>query len=82
MLDESELQLRVQERQKLFKDYRTERQGILEQRNLDREARNEAKVKQLEQAEQWQVSTNPPHTHSHTHTHTHTLYLLDLSLPV
>ncbi len=44
------------DRQKLFKDYRTERQSILQKRNDDREVRNEAKLRQLQQAETWQVT--------------------------
>lgn len=39
----------------MFKDYRTKRHEVIQIRNADREQRNEAKVKQLEQAEQWQV---------------------------
>ncbi len=55
LLDESEQELRVADRQKLFKYYCTERQSILQKRNDDREFRNEAKLKQLQQAETWQV---------------------------
>ena len=55
LFDESEERARLQERQKLFKDYRTKRQEVMQVRNADREQRNQAKVKQLEQAEQWQV---------------------------
>ena len=51
------MELRLKERQKLFKDYRAARQSVLQQRNSDREERNEAKVKQLEIAETWQVRT-------------------------
>ncbi len=56
LLEESDQDLRLAERQKLFNDYRTERQSILQKRNDDREARNEAKLRQLQQAEGWQVS--------------------------
>ena len=55
LFDESEERARLQERQKLFKDYRTKRQAVMQVRNADREQRNLAKIKQLEQAEQWQV---------------------------
>lgn len=55
LFDESEERARLQERQKLFKDYHTKRQTVMQVRNADREQRNLAKVKQLEQAEQWQV---------------------------
>ena len=55
LFDESEEKARLQERQKLFKDYRNKRQAVVQIRNADREQRNEAKVKQLEQAEEWQV---------------------------
>ena len=55
LFDESEERARLQERQKLFKDYRIKRQAVMQVRNADREQRNEAKVKQIEQAEQWQV---------------------------
>lgn len=55
VFDEGEERARLQERQKLFKDYRTNRQAVIQARNVDREQRNEAKLKQLEQAEQWQV---------------------------
>ena len=58
LFDESEETARLQERQKLFKDYRTKRQVVMQVRNADREQRNQAKIKQLEQAEQWQVSHN------------------------
>jgi hypothetical protein len=57
LLDETEQARRLEERQKLFKDYRSSRQAVLELRNEDRQLRNEAKVKQIEQAEQWQVRT-------------------------
>ena len=55
LFDESEERARLQERQKLFKDYRTKQQAVMQVRNADREQRNLAKIKQLEQAEQWQV---------------------------
>ena len=55
LLDEAEQALRLAERQKIFKEYRTSRQAVLELRNEDRQCRNEAKIKQIEQAEQWQV---------------------------
>lgn len=53
--DEAEERARLQVRQKLFKDYRNKRQEVMKIRNEDRQQRNEAKVKQLEQAEEWQV---------------------------
>lgn len=55
LLDEAEQAKRLEERQKLFKEYRISRQAVLELRNEDRQCRNEAKVKQIELAEQWQV---------------------------
>lgn len=55
LFDEGEERARLQERQKLFKDYRTKRQEVMQIRNADREQRNKAKIKQLEEAEQWQV---------------------------
>ena len=39
----------------MFKDYRTNRQTVLDLRDEDRQHRNDAKVKQLEMAEKWQV---------------------------
>ena len=56
LLDEAEQEKRLAERQKLFKDDRDARQAVLELRNEDRQRRNEAKLKQLETAEQWQAS--------------------------
>ncbi len=55
LLDENEKALRLEERQKLFKEYRSSRQAMLDLRNEDRQRRNEAKVRQIELAEQWQV---------------------------
>lgn len=55
LLDEAEQARRLEERQKLFKEYRISRQAVLEMRDEDRQRRNEAKVKQIELAEQWQV---------------------------
>ena len=55
LLDEAEQARRLAERQKVFKEYRASRQAVLELRNEDRLHRNEAKLKQLEMAEQWQV---------------------------
>ena len=55
LFDENEEKARQQERQKLYKDYRSKRHAVVQIRNADRELRNEAKIKQLEQAEEWQV---------------------------
>ena len=55
LLDEKEQAQRSAERQNLFKEYRSARQMVLQLRNEDREQRNEAKIKQLELAEEWQV---------------------------
>lgn len=55
LLDEQEQARQLAERQKLFQEYRESRQIMLQRRNEDREKRNEAKLKQLEIAEQWQV---------------------------
>ena len=57
LLDEAEQTRRLEERQKLFKEYRISRQAVLEMRDEDRQRRNQAKVKQIELAEQWQVRT-------------------------
>ena len=46
------------ERQQLFKEYRNSRQIVLDLRNEDRQRRNEAKAKQIELAEQWQVDAH------------------------
>lgn len=55
LLDEAEQERRLAERQRIFKEYRASRQAVLELRNEDRLRRNEAKVKQLEMVDQWQV---------------------------
>lgn len=57
LLDENEKDARIEERRKLFKEYRANRHTVIELRNLDREQRNEAKIKQLELAEKWQVKS-------------------------
>ena len=55
LLDEKEQARRMEERQRLYKEYRSSRQTMLDLRNEDRQRRNEAKVKQIEMAEEWQV---------------------------
>lgn len=55
LLDETVQAQRLAERQKLFKEYRSSRQAVLDLRNEDRQHRNEAKSKQIELAEKWQV---------------------------
>lgn len=55
LLDEAEQARRLAERQRIFREYRVSRQNILDLRNEDRQRRNDAKIKQLEMAEQWQV---------------------------
>lgn len=59
LLDEEERQLRLESRQRKFREYRISRQEMLLVRNQDREARNMAKAKQLEVAAEWQVQSNP-----------------------
>lgn len=49
--------VRQQERQKVFREYRSQRQAVLQLRNADRELRNRTKLQQLEMAEQWQVNS-------------------------
>ena len=56
VLGEEEQLVRQQERQKMFREYRSQRQAVLQLRNDDRELRNRTKLQQLEMAEQWQVS--------------------------
>jgi len=55
LLDDKERQHRLESRQKKIKEYRIARQEMLQVRNQDREARNIAKLKQLEMAAEWQV---------------------------
>lgn len=55
LLDEAEKALRLEQRQKMFKEYRVTRNAMLQVRHKDREQRNKAKLKQLEIAEDWQV---------------------------
>ena len=55
MLSEEEQLARQQARQSVFREYRLQRQAVLQLRNTDREMRNETKLQQLEMAEQWQV---------------------------
>jgi len=55
VLSEEEQLARQQARQSVFREYRLQRQAVLQLRNTDREMRNETKLQQLEMAEQWQV---------------------------
>ena len=55
VLGEEEHLARQQARQCVFREYRLQRQAVLQLRNNDRELRNETKLQQLEMAEQWQV---------------------------
>jgi len=55
VLSEEEQLARQQARQSVFREYRFQRQAVLQLRNTDREMRNETKLQQLEMAEQWQV---------------------------
>lgn len=57
VLGEDEQLVRQQERQKVFREYRSQRQAVLQLRNADRELRNKTKLQQLEMAEQWQVNS-------------------------
>ena len=41
----------------MFREYRSQRQAVLQLRNADRELRNRTKLQQLEMAAQWQVSS-------------------------
>ena len=54
-MDEAEQARRLAEKQRQLKEYRNARQVVLDHRSEDRQRRNEAKQKQIEMAEQWQV---------------------------
>ena len=55
--DETEIQRQVEAKQQEIAAYRANREQVEAQRELDRQLRNQAKIHQLDMAEQLQVAT-------------------------